>query len=481
MVLSACRGEAPATPDQATIIPSQRSQATSPALFGTQPLTKNTATLLPPIPATPNERTPSPLGVTAAQLQGLQVTLWYPWLGATGLTFQSIVDEFNHTNQWGIRVDATGYQDFGSLDDALEAAFASGGPPDVLVDYGYQARHFEASGVLADLTPYVNDPVWGLNSGEQADFYSTFWAEDQLISATATQPGRLGVPYYRSAYALFYNQSWAEQLGYPDPPATPEDFRTRACAAAEAVRTAGDKTALGHGGWLITPGPEALSGWIYAFGGNITTPDGAGYQFNTPATSQAFTFLKGLQESGCAWTSSDMDGLAAFASRQALFVVGSLVDIPAQRAAFATAGSSDNWVVIPFPSSSQPLVETYGPSIFITKSSAARQLAAWLVIEWLVYPPNQAGVVQQLGVYPTRRSTLSYLTHTEQAGTQWAQALGFLPDARPEPTLASWSVMRWALSDASSQLFSQAFGTAQIPTLIGNLDSVGQEIISQAH
>lgn len=477
LVVSACGREVTAMPDPTFgTQPASSTPVNHPAQFGTQAHLKSSPTPLPAIPATPNERTPSPLGVTAAQLAGQQVSVWYPWTGVTGAIFQAILDEFNRTNRYGIMVNAHAYEDFGSLDDAMEVAISSGSLPDMLVDYGYQARHWEASGIMVDLAAYVDDPVWGLNEDEQADFKPSFWSEDLVKDGSRANPRRLGIPYYRSAYVLFYNQTWAAELGYSDSPTTPEDFRVRACAAAESIARNGDKTNLGKGGWLITSEPGALIGWIFAFGGDVIAPDGGSYLFNTPQTSQAITYLKNLQQSGCAWTDSGVDAQATFAKRQALFVIGSLFDIPSQRAALAQAGSNDEWVVIPFPSNQQPVVDTYGPSLLVTSSTTIQQLASWLVIEWLVYPPNQAEFVQQLGAYPTRQSTLSYLIHTEQAGTQWAQALGLIPEARSEPTLASWNIMRWTLSDALTQLFSAKFTIDQIPALIGNLDKIASEI-----
>ena len=102
---------------------------------------------------------------------------------------QTILDEFNRTNQWGIHVQVSSYEGFGRLDEAVESAIISDTLPDVLVDYGYQAQHWDGNGVLADLTPYVNDPVWGLSSDEQADFYPDFWAEDLVKSKPQARPG----------------------------------------------------------------------------------------------------------------------------------------------------------------------------------------------------------------------------------------------------------------------------------------------------
>jgi ABC-type glycerol-3-phosphate transport system substrate-binding protein len=419
--------------------------------------------------------------VTAAELRGLIVSLWHPWTGTTGEALQAILDEFNHSNQWGITVQTSAYEGFGRLDEAVESALTEDSLPDVLVDYGYQVRHWDGSGVVTDLTPYVDDPTWGMSSDEQADFFTSFWVEDLVTTGSTSQTRRLGIPFYRSAYVLFYNQSWAKELGFPNPPTTPEDFRVRACAAAEYVSRQGGKSNLGRGGWLITPQPGALIGWIYAFGGDITNPDTTGYRFDTAETSQAFDYLKDLQESGCAWFETEVEAQDEFANRHALFMVGSLYDIPTQREAFAHSGSRDEWVVIPFPSSDQPAVDTYGPSLMITRSAPAQQLAAWLAVEWLVYPPNQAEWVKELDTYPTRQKTVGYLDEAASTSPQWAQALQLLPDARSEPSIVSWSVMRWALEDAMVQLFNPQYSADQIPALLVKLDSVAAELFSQVH
>jgi ABC-type glycerol-3-phosphate transport system substrate-binding protein len=467
--------------DPATITQTAVLQATSPTQNNTEVHSLNKPTTVPAIPSTPNEETPSPLGVTSADLRGVQVRLWHPWTGATGSVLQSLVDEFNRTNQWGINVSVNSYEGFGALDDAVESAISSDSFPDVLVDYGYQAQHWQASNLLTDLTPYTNDPGWGLSEAEQADFYPGFWAEDLVTDANSGEVERLGIPFYRSAYVIFYNQSWARELGYFNPPTTPDEFTDQACAAANGIIAPGGITGQNKGGWLITPQPGALAGWIYAFGGDITNPDGEGYLFNTPETTQAFKTIKSMVENGCAWWDIGANPQDEFAGRQALFVVGSLFDIPVQQAAFSGAGSKDSWGVIPFPSRRQAVVDTYGPSLLIMRSTPARQLAAWLVTKWLVYPPNQSEWVSELETYPTRQSTLSYLQETPNNNSQWSQALSLLPVARSEPSVASWSVVRWTLNDALTQLIDPKVSSDAIGAILENLDAVAAEIYSQVH
>lgn len=470
-----------ATPGIVTNTPVAIAQTSAPTGESTKApdQARPTLTAWPDVPPTPNEQTPSPLGVNAAELKGITVTLWYPWAGPSGAVLQDIVDEFNRTNRWGITVEARGIDGFGMLDEAVETALAGDNLPDVLIDYGYQARHWDVGDVFADLRAYAEDPVWGLSADEQGDFLPGFWSEDAVYDDSGSLIKRLGIPFSRSAYLMFYNQSWADELGFSEPPTTPEEFRQQACAAADAYASLGDKSTPSKGGWLITTQPGALMGWLDAFGSSITNRSGSVYEFKTTSSMQALEYLRGLQMGGCAWEGSGPEAATEFASRQALFMMGSLLDINAQRQAFQQAGNPDEWSVIPFPSDKKTVVSTYGPSLFISRSTPSRQLAAWLVVEWLSYPPNQAAWAESLGGYPARSSSLRYLTGPASSNPQWAQALQLLPEAQSEPNLASWGAMRWALSDAMAQLFDPQFTPEQIPSMLDNLDTVATEIMEQ--
>jgi multiple sugar transport system substrate-binding protein len=467
------------------IVDIQQATPTSTAAITSENKTSDgptTPTEIPPVPPTPNEVTPSTLGVTSADLQNIQVSLWHPWSGPLAAQLQSILEDYSRTNKWGITVNITGYEDFGRLHEAVESSVISGTLPDILIDYGYEAQNLDADEVLADLSPYVNDPVWGLTSAEQADFYPGFWAED-LVSGPGTGPTRrLGLPFYRSGYLLFYNQSWASELGFKNSPVTPEEFKQQACAATKAAAAREGNSDLGQGGWLITDQPGVAAGWIFAYGGDITDPAETGYRLNTPETQQAFEFIRGLVDRGCAWSDPALEARTSFARRGALFMVGSLLDIPSQQEAFTEAGNPDQWLVIPFPSPIQPAVDTYGPSLIITRSDPIKQLAAWLVLKWLVYPHNQIAWIDAIQAYPTRQSVTTYLLDEAQDdGTQWIQALRLITDAHSEPTLASWKMVRWVLSDAINELTGPKFKIDQIPALLEKLDGLASDISSQVH
>jgi multiple sugar transport system substrate-binding protein len=438
-----------------------------------------TPTEIAEIPPTPNQVTPSTLGVTSADLHGQQVTVWQPWTGEAGAALKTLLDDYSRTNQWGITVNTQIFEGFGRLDEAMESAIISNTLPDLVIDYGYQAQHWDEYGILADLTPYVNDPVWGFTSAEQADFYQGFWSED-LVS-DGGQRRRLGIPFYRSAYVIFYNKTWAEELGFTTPPSSVQEFKSQACESAVLASAQNGNADTNKGGWLITTQPGEAIGWIYTFGGGIVNPNAQGYLFNTAETRQAFIYLKALVDNGCAWSDPSVDVQSEFANRGALFVVASLFDIPTQQQAFSLAGNQDEWQVIPFPSSKQPVIDSYGPSILITNSTSPKQLAAWLVAKWLVNTPNQAEWVKTIEALPTRQSSTNYLIENAQPEVQWSQVLELVPDAQSEPTLPSWGIVRWAVSDAEAELVDPGFSSDGIPALLDRLDTTADEINAQVH
>ncbi len=112
-------------PGAATVTQVVLSQTITPIQASTQNHADSTSTPLPAITSTPNVKTPSALGLTADQLRGLQVSLWHPWSGSMGAVLQSLLDEFNRTNQWGVTIQASAYEGFGRLDEAVEAALVS--------------------------------------------------------------------------------------------------------------------------------------------------------------------------------------------------------------------------------------------------------------------------------------------------------------------------------------------------------------------
>ena len=429
---------------------------------------KPTATRTPkPKPTrTPTPVPTSDLGVDPADLGGLEISLWHPWSGPLEKALDALVKDFNASNEWGIRARAVSHASYDGLSLALESGDDL---PEALIGYTYQSPDS-----ALPLDPYVDDPEWGLSSQEQDGVLPAFWERDisdrERIGESSAQ--RLGLPASASAAMLYYNQTWAEELGFTVPPATPAQFNIQACAAAKA-----DPNDGGAGGWLISTEYPAVLGWLNAFGADVLAPSGRAYRFATPEVERALRFLRDLQDSGCAWLGDGKVPEDEFAGRRALFIAASPAGIPRQEAVFADLGSKDQWTVLPFPSPvGQPAVPVYGPSFQLLESDPERQLAAWLLVKHLLSPESQGQLARASYFFPVTPDSLPDLGNLTATYPQWQQAYDLLEFAVPEPNLNSWRTVRWAVSDAATQLFRYYFTIDQVAQLAELLDDTAADL-----
>lgn len=422
----------------------------------------------------------SPLGVQPEALKGVKVVFWHVWSRQVGDALQALVDEFNQTNEWGIQVEAINQGGYNEMFDKMNAAINTGELPNIVVGYQNQMAVWDQAGeVMVDLTPYVNDPVYGFTEEEQQDFFEVFWQQDVMNGK------RYGIPAQRSAQYMFYNVTWAKELGFDQPPVTPDDFYKQACAAYQANLNDDNPDNDGTGGWVLNTGASTVAGWIWAFGGDIVDAEGK-YTFNTPEVQEALTFLKKLFDDGCAWQTETPYPNPEFASRQALFTTSSVAGIPYQLAAMEEANNTDEWTLIPFPSTtSKGVLNVYGPSFGVVVSTPEQQLASWLFLKWFVSPENQAKWIQASDYFPTRKSVEDLIQDYMNERPQWAAAYQAFKSEdtikKFEPRDPSWSAVRSALSEHVSQIFQPGFTVDQIPQVLEQLQATAEELYAEYH
>jgi ABC-type glycerol-3-phosphate transport system substrate-binding protein len=412
----------------------------------------------------------------------VQIVFWHAWTGELEDALEGIITEFNRTNHWGITVDTRSYGGLGALGDAFLAARQEGEElPDLLSGLNYQALQWDVGGqILVDLAPYVNDASLGFSTEEVSDFLPIFWSQDVVLVNTPAGriEKRLGIPLHSSAQVLYYNRSWAEELGFDELPDSPFNLRVQACASAKDLEATAEEQA--RGGWMLTMEAPTLLGWIYAYGGEVVDPQGNGYHFDTEEAARALEFVRGMVDSGCAWLGDPLQAAQVFAERGALLYAGSTADLEVQKAAMRQAENQDEWTVVAFPSvNGAPVITTSGPALVVVQSTLEKELAAWLLIQWIASPQNQANWVRASGYFPTRLSTLDFLETSLTGDEHWSAAVELLPYARAEPGYASWRVMRWTLGDVMDELLSADFAVGEIPDLLKRLDAVAEEIHTQ--
>lgn len=422
----------------------------------------------PQVASTPTG-TANRIQVQVEALRGLTVKVAHPWFGVDASLFESQVEEFNTTNPWGIDVVATGNVNYSLLYENVTAALPTAERPNLVIALPEHARLWDADGDVVDLTPYVTDPVHGWTADEVSEFASVFWAQDEDGAR------RLALPFQRTARFMLWNQTWASQLGFDSPPASPEDFRQQACRAQQSMSTDALPQNDGLGGWLVDTDAMTALSWLQAFGGGVL--EGADYRFLAPKNIDAFTFVRKLQEDGCAWMpASSVDPIASFASHNALFITASLEQFPDVARAFAAAGSTDAWIPLAFPGVTDSALPIYGSSLIMLESNDEGQLATWLFMDWLLTPENDARSARTTGLFPLRTSTLSLLTDYEASHPQWGMAVRLIPQGSLQPQLGSWRSVRVMLGDGFTQMFRASLPSGQVAVILAQMEATSHEL-----
>lgn len=436
--------------------------ATPPATPSPQP----SATLVPPTPTI----TPTPTWlVPLTDLRGVTVRFWHPWLGETANTVEQLARDFSRANSWGIRVEVSAYGGAGALFDAVQAAAEEGSLPSVAAAQPDQIAVWQSRyGVLLDLNPYLNEPAWA----SSAAFYPAFWQEGQYGEL------RLSVPAERDARVLFYNQTWAQELGFPSAPATPAELRLQACAAFNALLADAAPENNGMGGLLVDLDSATILSWMMAFDAPQLLSASSGAPFNTPQTASALGYVRALLDDGCAWVSRQSSPYDYFAARQALFYAGSLSDLNEQVLAQARVNNRDTWVVIPFPSTgTDPQLVTDGLSYALFKSTPSEQLAGWAFMRWMMEPAQQARLALASGTLAPGPQAWQQMSNSAQFMLQ-KNIQELAGSAVPQPQDAAWYTVRHLLEDAAWQSIQPHVAPEQIPELLNQLDSMIPEVIN---
>ena len=433
----------------------------------------------PTITATPEPTatiTPTPVDLIGASTSDLRLTkvhFWYPWPGDVDVVMKKLISKFNGTNTWGIWVDGSLFGNYNDLFDAVNQSQGTDQFPQLTVAFPEQAQIWlNQMGSIVDLAPYVTDPEVGYSPQDIVDFPQAFWNQD------VDGKVRLGIPAMRSGQVIYYNETWAKELGFTHPPKTLDEFQQQACKAAQVNLYLKQEGKPGTGGWIVDASSRTMLSWLLSNGSTIDL-EGTDIKFNTPEIQQTFEYLRVLYDQGCAWVSRNPEPYEYFSNRQALFYSGDVIDLPQQLAADGRVKNNDQWTVIPFPTSQkQPVMLVYGPSFVVLKTSSREQLAAWLFARWLSEPAQQEVLSEASGMLPVRISAFNGMQTYRDQHPQWSSAVQLIPDAIVEPQSTNWLVAEKILQDAAHQLFQPETKPEQIPSILEQMDEMYGEVTS---
>jgi ABC-type glycerol-3-phosphate transport system substrate-binding protein len=405
--------------------------------------------------------------------RGQTVTFWHTWgTGNAGKTITRIIDDFNATNEWGIRVAAEYKGNYSDLEYALDGALPSGDLPNLAIAYNNVLANWWTRDIIADLNPFFDHPEFGLSAEEETDFYRA------ALDSSNFEEVRVGLPFSQSGNVIFYNTTWARELGFMDPPTTPAEFKIQACAAASANNQDEDTSNDGTGGFVIYSSATNILSWIYASGGQVSGVPDSSFTLNTPTSNKVASFLKDLWDSGCTYQTKTYAN-PEFATRRALFTTSSTVGCQFQEGAFEKDGAyQDEWTVLAFPGTEQGKAIIIFPQLIgMVDTTPEQNLAAWIFMKYLTSPQIQAKWATSSQYYPVRISGTDLIGDFRRENPQWAAGLELLAYGRAEPSHPSWGTIRMYVQSTFDEVLESP--KDQISVLLEDLDDVAAEVVAE--
>lgn len=348
----------------------------------------------------------------AASLEGVELNLWgWSSSDAENTALSELVAEFGEETG-----AVTSFQPQAEYDVALQAALASGDPPDVFYVDSFRLPDLADAGTLAPV------PEGALSDPD--DIYGSL-REAFTFDGTWYCP-----PKDFSTLALIYDPDVLSEAGV-EVPTTWEEL-----AAAAETLTTGDAAAIAAGTAQagLAMGVEYPRWGVFLFqnGAAITNEDNTAMTLDTPEAREALEYVAGLYQDGYAVKPASVDaGWAGEAFGQG-------------KAAMTIEG---NWIVSAleetFPDKNYAIAELpqgpAGPGTFAftvcygVAVNAPNPDASWEFVNALTDQEGSLAWTNAFNLMPARESVAEeWLSgHTDQeafvAGAEYAHRWGFIP------------------------------------------------------
>jgi ABC-type glycerol-3-phosphate transport system substrate-binding protein len=430
----------------------------------------------PPAPTATEAPAPEPTEVTSnidADPTGQSIVFWHAMSSGANLEgMTALVDAFNTSNEYGITVEAVAQGSQSDLETAVNGAIATGELPNLTMGFPNGLVRWYGLDVVAGLNQYIEDPIYGLSDEVRAGIFPGPYSSGTLPDGT-----QIGIPMHQSAQVMFYNQTWAQELGFDGPPETSAEFKEQACAAAAANNADANPDNDGTGGMVFFPDASQMIPWIWAFGGEILTADGTAYDLNNQAAVDAAAFLNDLVVSGCTLTTPSFPN-PEFAGRLALFASSSTAGIPFQASAMTDAGNTDTWGAIAFPGpSGDKFVNAFGQMVGVVKTNPDQDLASWIFLKYLTSPETQSTWIGYTGYFPSQSGVDVGTRATDDP--IWGGALALMDLGKAEPNLAAHGAVRGAIKDAFDAV-ANATSHEDIVGILDGLNATAAQLVAES-
>ncbi len=423
------------------------------------------------LPTTPATEGP----LAGVDPSGATVVYWHQHSGDRETVLNEMVAEFNEGNPWGITVEASNQGGYGDIYEKMIAGIASGELPNLVVAYQNNAAAYAQEEALVDLNIYVDDPQWGLNEAERADFIPAIFEQDinpQFNNA------RLGFPPNRSMESLYVNLDGLAELGYDAPPTTWAEFQEMACAWTESGEN--------RVGYSVRTDASFIAAAAFSLGGDIFDYENIEYNYTGEEVAYVLGILQDMIEQGCAnRIAENYADQNDFAASRNLFYIGSSSGLPFVASAIAESEAGEfNWTIAPLPYADEqfgqttPTQDLYGASVSIPVTTPEQQLAAWLFVRWFTEPEQMIRWAQASQYFTPRISVAEQLAAEYlETNPQYAAAYEVLnaSNVKVEPPIASYDPVR----RRATELFNAILDGADVAETLATLTEEANQILAE--
>ncbi len=346
------------------------------------------------------------------------VTVWHTYSGTHAEVYQSIVDEFNES-QDDVVVEALP-QPFADFDSKVMQAVSAGNGPDIIVSSPGGAAQYIDAGLVADLTPYVKDPETGV-----AD-YATDIVESRQAAVSQWGGEQRLYPLHSTGPVFFYNKTLFDSLGLAAPTTWTELADT-----ATAITAATGKPAFGFDD--ITFGVITIAGQK---GSDVVNEDGD-VTFNDATFAETLDWLKGNVAAGSfRLVGGDQYFSNPFGAEAVAAYIGSAAGYPFVE--MAVDGKFEVGVA-PLPQEgSVKYAPEWGGDYLIFASDEAQERAAFSFVKYFTSPEPLSTWDIALGAVPV--STAARETEAFQAFAAENAAIRALVEQLPFTVSTSGSL-----------------------------------------
>ncbi|MCL4559204.1 MAG: ABC transporter substrate-binding protein [Chloroflexi bacterium] len=388
------------------------------------------------IPATGATQAPSAAPTTvSAGGAPVVINFWHGQSQSQQTALNALVAQFNATHP-GIKVVATYQGTYSDLYNKVTAAVAAGSPPDLAIAYQNDVANYIKDGAVIPLNSLMSDPQIGFSSADLQDIYPAFIDHYPQFGNQV-----YSIAFMRSMEVMYYNMDLLKAAGFNQPPTTWTEFMNMCAAVSKPPTTYC---------YEMNTDASRFSNWLWSRGGSLLSPDGKTVAFNSLEGLATMNFINDLfTKKEAIVIGKAFQDQTDFSLGKIAFTFGSTAGLPFYQQSIQQAGVVKDWGIAPDPHSTpNPVVDLYGPSVTIFKTTTQRERDAFVFLKYLMGTQADSAWVEATSYFPARQSTRSSLTSFIQANPLYGQALGWVQYGKTEPTIAAWNPIRGYIADA---------------------------------